>query len=385
MVQAVAGKGESVVQAAYIYEDQLSRHVLRTDHPMRPVRLRMTHDLLAAYGLLEHTAGVWLPPRPATVEELLSVHSEEYIEAVRTISDDRGRSGAGTYGFSISGDNPIYEGMWEAALLSTGASLVAMEQVLEGKAKVGFSPSGGLHHAMRNCASGFCIFNDPAVIIAIMAGRGLKVAYLDIDAHHGDGVQDAFYDTDQVMTISTHEAGKWLFPGTGDTSEIGTGRGRGYSVNIPMAPYTNDHLYAWAYSAVIDPLLEQFRPDVVVAQLGVDGHEGDPLAHLHLTTRTYDQVMRSVAALGVPWIALGGGGYKLDAVARVWTLEYARMLGVDLPNEIPAAWREKYGVGELRDRALPEPPEGYGDFVRGFIEESVRDIRRQIFPIHHLT
>lgn len=373
-----------MVQAAYVYEDQLSRHVLRDDHPMRPVRLRMAHDLVQAYGLLEREDAAWLPPRPATVEELLTVHSQEYIHAVQSLSTRSGGAIAGAFGFSDAGDNPVYDGMWEAALLSTGASLVAMEQVLDGKAKVAFSPAGGLHHAMRNYASGFCIFNDPAVIIAIMAQRGLKVAYLDIDAHHGDGVQSAFYDTDQVLTISTHEAGKWLFPGSGDAGEIGTGRGRGYSVNLPMAPYTHDVLYAWAYSAVVEPLLERFRPDVVVTQLGVDAHDGDPLAHLQLTTRTYDMVMRSIASLNVPWIAVGGGGYKLEAVARVWTLEYARMLGVDLPNEIPAAWREKYGVAQLQDRGMPMPPGDFGPFVQNFIEESVREIRRQVFPIHGL-
>jgi acetoin utilization protein AcuC len=259
-----------------------------------------------------------------------------------------------------------------------------MELVLDRRVPVAFSPSGGLHHAMPGSASGFCIFNDPAVIIIIMVDRGLKVAYLDIDAHHGDGVQAAFYDTDQVLTMSLHESGRWLFPGTGEAHELGNSRGRGYSLNVPLAPYTDDALYMWAFSRTVEPLVEHFKPEVIVTQLGVDAHDGDPLAHLMLTTRTYDQVMRYVRSLGIPWIALGGGGYKLDAVARVWTLEYSMMLGEPAPDAIPEEWRRRYGVANLRDQRVPAAPAENRDFVREFDEESVRAVRRDMLSLHGL-
>ncbi|MCX6023312.1 MAG: acetoin utilization protein AcuC [Chloroflexi bacterium] len=372
-------------EAALVYANELAQHVLRADHPMRPIRLQMTSDLINAYGLLERPEALLALPRPASAEELLSIHTAEYIEAVQSLSERRGHLIPGAFGFSESGDNPVYSGMWEAALLSTGASLVAMELVLDGKTRVAFNPSGGLHHAMASCASGFCIFNDPAVIIKIMADRGLKVAYLDIDAHHGDGVQVPFYETDQVLTISLHESGRWLFPGTGETHEVGAGRGRGYSVNVPFAPYTDDALYVWAFSRVVEPLIEKFRPDVIVTQLGVDAHDGDPLAHLSLTTRTYDEVMKYVKSLGLPWIALGGGGYKLEAVARVWTMEYGCMLGLELPDAIPSQWSDKYGVAALRDRQTPTVSAEMRDFVRQFAEESVRALRRDVLSLHGLV
>ncbi|MBI4499307.1 MAG: acetoin utilization protein AcuC [Chloroflexi bacterium] len=374
-----------MTQAAFVYDDQLSRHVLRHDHPMRPHRLRLTYELVAAYDLLAHPDALLHPPREATLEELQTIHTPAYIAAVQSISRGEGKVNPSAYNFIPEGDNPPYRGMYEAAVLSTGASLTAMDLVLTGRVPVAFNISGGLHHALPGAASGFCIFNDPAIVIACLVGRGLRVAYLDIDAHHGDGVQAAFYDTDQVLTISTHESGRWLFPGTGEVRELGTGAGRGYSVNVPLAPFTGDEVYLWAFHAVVPPLVDRFRPDVLVAQLGVDAHNGDPLAHLKLTTRSYDAVVRWAKGLGVPWIALGGGGYNLEAVPRVWALEYGIMLGVDLADTVPAAYQERYGSGALRDPEVPEPAAEDREFVRTFAEATVAAIRQDIFPYHGLA
>ncbi len=372
--------------AAFIYADQLSRHVLRDDHPMRPVRLRYTYDLLYSLGAFRLPDSLLVEPRPATESELLTVHNQEYITAVRSLSSGALIPDAGRYGFSRSGDNPIYPGMYEAALLSTGASLVAVEQVLDGGVSAAFSPSGGLHHAMHASASGFCIFDDPAIGIQALAASGLKVAYVDIDAHHGDGVQHAFYDTNAVLTISLHESGRYLFPGTGSVDELGTGQGTGYSVNVPLAPYTDDDVYLWAFQEVVPPLLESFRPDALVTQLGIDTYASDPITHLALTTTGFVQAVRLLAqaARSIPWVALGGGGYDLSAVARCWALAYGVMAGQEWPDAVPEAQWERLGTTKLRDEAPPGIPDHTREASRRFAEATVAEVRQRIFPYHGL-
>ena len=243
--------------AAFVYDPSLSQHVLRQDHPMRPIRLQHTYDLLDAYGAFRDADVI--PPRQATVAELATFHSRPYIEAVERLSRNQDLHNMASFNFSLMGDNPIYPGIFEAASLSTGASMVAAEMVAEGTVRAAFNISGGLHHAAADHASGFCVFNDPVVAINYFLSRGMKVAYVDIDAHHGDGVQDAFYDTDSVLTISTHESGQFLFPGTGFADEIGSGAGRGFAVNLPLFPYTGDDAYLWAFNEVVIPLVQAFQ------------------------------------------------------------------------------------------------------------------------------
>ncbi|MSQ22298.1 MAG: acetoin utilization protein AcuC [Dehalococcoidia bacterium] len=372
--------------AAFIYSNQLSRHVLRNDHPMRPVRLRYTYELLDSLGAFRLPDSLLVEPRPATEPELLTVHNQKYITAVRSLSSGVSIPDAAWYGFSHSGDNPIYPGMYEAALLSTGASLVAVEQVLDCGVSVAFNPAGGLHHAMPASASGFCIFNDPAIAIRALMARGLRVAYVDIDAHHGDGVQHAFYDTNSVLTISLHESGRYLFPGTGSVDELGTGRGAGYSVNVPLAPYTDDDVYLWAFQEVVPPLLGAFRPDALVTQLGIDTYVSDPITHLALTTRSYLQAVELLAqaARSIPWVALGGGGYDLSAVARCWALAYGVMAGQEWPDAVPEAQRECLGTTRLRDEAPPQIPDYTREASRRFAEATVAEVQRRVFPYHGL-
>jgi acetoin utilization protein AcuC len=244
--------------------------------------------------------------------------------------------------------------MHEASLLTTGGTLVAMEEVLAGRVRVAFNGSGGLHHAMRSRASGFCIYNDPAIVCGLLADRGLKVAYVDIDAHHGDGVQEAFYDTDQVLTISLHQDGHTLFPGTGFADERGTGRGAGFSVNVPLPPFTDDRAYVRAFDEVVPPLLSRFGPDVLVTQQGIDPHFSDPLTHLQLSTHAREHVVRWFVATPHPWVAMGGGGYSLDAVRRTWAMEFLLMLGAPVPDDLHDADPPEEG-GERRrmiDRAI---------------------------------
>ena len=371
-------------KAAYVYAPPMSRHVLREDHPMRPARLQLTYELLAAYGAFDSDGSLLVAPRSATQEELLAFHTPDYVAAVERFSAGGSRQGAEQYGFSDWGDNPVYPGMYEAALLVTGASVQAAELVAEGQVQVAFSPAGGLHHAMASSASGFCIFNDPVVAISALRRRGLRVAYVDIDAHHGDGVQAAFYTDPNVLTVSIHESGRYLFPGTGPVDEIGAGNGKGYSVNLPLFPYTDDDLFVNAFEAVVPPLLKAFKPDVLATQLGIDTHFKDPLTHLALSSHGYVRVLEMLAGAGYPWLAFGGGGYDLDAVARCWTLAYGVMLGRQWPGEFPAAAPKTLTSTRLHD----EQPPGMDKRVRPqaelFAHESVEAIRRLVFPVHGL-
>ena len=370
--------------AAFVYSDRLSRHVLREGHPMRPVRLRYTYELLEALGAFQPPDSSLVEPRPASEEYVLTCHTRDYVDATRSLSAGLSTGDPSRYGFSAAGDNPIYNGMYDAALLSTGASLVAAEIAQSGEVRAAFNISGGLHHAMPSNASGFCIFNDPAIAIKAMVDRGLRVAYVDIDAHHGDGVQHMFYDTDSVLTISLHESGRYLFPGTGFVEEKGVGSGEGYSVNLPLAPYTSDDVYLWAFQQVVTPLLELFKPDALVTQLGVDTYYSDPLTHLALTSRGFVSVVESLAqaAKGIPWIALGGGGYDLSAVARCWTLAYGVMSGQELPDDVPESERGRLGKDRVSDVEAPPLTRDAVQATRQFAEASVRMVEEIIFPYH---
>ena len=368
-------------KAAFVYDALLSEHQLSETHPMKPVRLRYTYELLEAYGVLTAPTATVVKPRAATEEEVLWYHTRAYVDAVKAYNVGKTPPRPERYNFA-AGDNPPYKGVYDAALLSTGASLTAAELLLSGQADRAMNISGGLHHAMPGYTYGFCVFNDPVIAIKAMVDKGLRVAYVDIDCHHGDGVQYAFYATDQVLTISLHESGEFLFPGTGFVQEIGAGKGRGYAVNVPLCPYTTSDVYGWAFREVVPPLLKAFRPDVLVTQLGIDTHYLDPITHIAQTTQGFGDVVREFAKLDTKWLALGGGGYDLHAVARSWALAYAIMAGQELPNEIPVPYSERYGVASLKDPdELPIPQEVRQD-VRAFAEGSVEAIHRLIFPLH---
>jgi acetoin utilization protein AcuC len=345
--------------AGFVWDERVATHVYRPDHPLRPVRLKGVRDTLERLGAFARAGARVLAPRAATREELERVHAPEYVEAVMQASS-RPDLDYSDWGLSAWGDTPAFAGMHEVSLLTTGGSLRAMEEVLAGRTRVSVNYSGGLHHAARRRASGFCIYNDPAIVCAVLADRGMKVAYVDIDAHHGDGVQAAFYETDQVLTISLHESGRFLFPGTGFAEERGRGRGAGYSINVALPPYTDDPAYLRAFEAVVPPLVARFRPEVLVTQQGIDPHFSDPLTHLRLSTRARERMVRWFAAAPYPWIAMGGGGYDLDAVRRTWSMEYLVMLGAPIPDELhdsdppTATGRDRATIDAATDEAVRE-------------------------------
>lgn len=320
---------------AYVYSDEYQRFDYGPDHPLRISRLALTHHLIAACGLDQPAEEAAM----ATEQELALFHDSRYLETLRQLSD-QGEGGYVSYGLG-PGDNPVFPGLYEWSALLTGASLAAARLVAQDGHQLAFSMAGGMHHALAGRASGFCYLNDIVVVIRHLLEQGHRVAYIDIDAHHGDGVQWAFFHSDQVLTISLHQHPATLFPGTGYMEETGTGAGKGYSVNLPLWPDANDDIFMDCFDRVVPPLIEAYQPDYIVTQLGVDTFLGDPLANLNLTTRGFGHCVRVIKDLADKrWIALGGGGYNVLNVARAWTLAWAIMTGRE--DQVPAVMPEEY-------------------------------------------
>ena len=366
-----------MTKEAFICSPDLWQRGHGAAHPLRPERLQRTYELLAAYGAFDGPDSMLVQPRQATPEEIGLFHTEEYIEAVRSLSQGEKRLKPRRYNFG-PGDNPVFPEMYETEALKVGSTLVAAELVASDQVDVAFSFSGGMHHAGPAHASGFCVFNDAAVAIHWLLQKGLRVAYIDIDAHHGDGVQNAFYETARVLTISLHETGLYLFPGTGFVEEMGRGAGCGYAVNLPFAPYTDDETYLWAFEEIVPSLVRRFQPDIVVSQLGVDTHYRDPLTHLCLTTSGYVAAVTAIKELAPRWLALGGGGYDVDVVAQAWTLAYGVMSGQEFLDNLPFAYAEKYSQGSLRDHKKPLISSELREQARRYAEASVAALKRAL-------
>jgi len=322
-------------------------------HPMQPVRLVALMDLLHAFELI----GEEERPEcsPAERRDLLRAHGAAYLDAVESLDNGAGAQHgnarlAERFGLG-PGDTPAFAGMHRASSAIAGATLAAIRAVLAGQIMHAFSPAGGLHHAMRDRASGFCVYNDLVVAMAdAVAGQPIRILYVDFDAHHGDGVQAAFYAEPRVMTVSLHESGRYLFPGTGDVSERGSGEGFGYAINLPFAPFTADEAWLDAAEAVLPRLCERFKPDLIVSQHGCDGHLWDPLTHLALTcnglTRAAALVHRLAHAYcSGRWVAAGGGGYQpLRVVPRAWAALWAEMTARPVGPSLPAGWLQRWNA-----------------------------------------
>lgn len=359
-------------RTALIYASRYHDYRFNEEHPFNPLRLRLTVELIEACGLLDADHRI-VPPRPATDAELATVHDWRFIEAVKAASagtlppDEAALYGLGTE------DVPIFPGMHEAAALVVGGSLLAAEMVMDGRVDHAFNIGGGLHHAGRSLAAGFCVYNDIAVVCRWLVTRhGARVLYIDNDAHHGDGVQDLFYDTDAVLTLSFHETGRYLFPGTGAIHERGRGAGYGYSVNVPLDAFTDDASWLAGFEALVPAIVRAYRPDVIVLQNGCDGHYLDLLTHLHATTCTMERAAALVHDLahqrcGGRLIALGGGGYNIwQVVPRAWTLVWAALGGQTAPDLAPEAWRARWSAHspDPLPRRMRDDPAAYRPIPR---------------------
>ncbi len=324
------------------------------DHPLTPRRFAPSIDLLRAVG-----AEPGLAPEPAPDDELRWCHDARYIEVVRRFSE--APYGGPLAGIGELGDNPPFGGMHDAAAAVAGGSIRAMEAILHGDDAHAFHPGGGLHHAMPDHASGFCIYDDPALAIARARRDGLRVLYVDLDVHHGDGVQAMFWDDPGVLTFSIHETGRHLFPGSGFVDELGEGTAAGTAVNVPMEPMTGEGAWLEAVGILLPELAATFGPDVIVSQHGADSHAWDPLAHLRVTTTAMGKAARLVDAIAHRhasgrWLATGGGGYDAyRVVPRMWSLVWLAGAHREVPEATPADWRERWNGEGARYGQAPLP------------------------------
>jgi acetoin utilization protein AcuC len=366
------------------------------DHPMDPVRIELTMALAGEFGLLARPGVRTLVPEPATEQDLLRVHRADYLDAVRLAPGDPFFSG---WGLNTT-DNPVFEGMHEASARVCGATIAAADAVWQGRALRAVNVSGGLHHAMPARAAGFCVYNDPAVAIARLLDQGARrVAYVDVDVHHGDGVQAAFYHDPRVLTISLHETPLALFPNvSGFTDEVGGPGAEGTAVNVPLPPGTTDAGWLRAFHAVVPSVLRSFRPEILFSQCGADAHRADPLADLSLSVdgqRAAYLAMRDLAdeLCEGRWVATGGGGYAVvEVVPRAWTHLIAAVTGdpLDPATEIPQAWRRL--AAERRPRAdVPTTmTDGVDPVVKPWepgddpVDRAVLATRLAVFPLHGL-
>ena len=336
-------------------------------HPLKPERLRRTLALLERLG-----GPPVLDPGEGRIEDALLVHSPDYIDAIRRIDEeplDPEDRMALAVEYGLYGDNPPFPGMYRTSLAYTTATARAAEAVRDG-APLAFALGGGLHHAHRSRASGFCLFDDPAVAVAVLRERYARVAYVDIDVHHGDGVQGIFYDDPRVLTCSVHEEGRTLFPGTGATDETGVAFS---SLNVPLRAKTTGDVWLDAFRRTVPPALERFRPEAIVLQMGCDVHYADPLGHLLGTLDGYIGAVEIIRDLGLPTVAVGGGGYNLTTVPRMWTAAVLTLCGTTYPDAIPKDLAAEWGTPTFSDGALPFAPEGGRDHAEAVVARLERD------------
>jgi acetoin utilization protein AcuC len=386
---------------ALVYGDAYREAVydFGASHPLQPIRVQLAVELMRSAGLLDAAHVTRLDPRLATHQELLAVHDRAYVDAVETLGGAGAvwpelQSLAREHGF-LQSDNPVFADMHLAAGLVAGGTTVAAEAVMEGRALHAFAPAGGLHHAHFSRAAGFCIYNDPAVAIAAMRDRhNIRVAYVDVDAHHGDGVQELFYTDPTVLTISMHESGRYLFPGTGFVEEMGAGAARGTSMNVPLEPYTLDEPFLQVIDEVIVPAVQAFKPDLLVTQCGCDSHWLDPLTHLATTTRIWPAIAQRFHALAHEvcegrWLATGGGGYDLySVVPRAWTLLFAEMAEQPLPEALPdefLALRRRYSSeamsGTFLDHEELDLPAERQAAILAATRRTMQRVQSEVFPL----
>jgi acetoin utilization protein AcuC len=331
----------------FIYTPQFQQYKFNNDHPFNQLRVELTYDLLKEMKAINDLDLV--APRVASEDELALVHDRKYINAVKLAGYGQLELHEGlNYGIGTE-DTPIFPLMHEASSLLVGGTLTAVDYVMEGKANHAANFGGGLHHGFRGKASGFCIYNDSSVAIKYIQEKyGAKVLYIDTDAHHGDGVQWTFYDEPNVCTLSIHETGRYLFPGTGNITERGSGIGYGYTFNIPLDAFTEDESWLHAYRTSLKEVAAFFKPDVILTQNGADAHYYDPLTHLSASMSIYHEIPKLAHEIAHTycngrWIAVGGGGYDIwRVVPRAWSLIWLEMNNLKTPNELPKSWIDKW-------------------------------------------
>jgi histone deacetylase 1/2 len=349
----------SKTRVCYFYDGDVGNYYYGTGHPMKPHRIRMTHNLILNYGLYKKMQ--IFRPRHATKQEMGQFHSEDYVKFLRLITPDNMNEYAKQLQrFNVGEDCPVFDGMFQFCQISAGGSIGAAIKLNHGEADIAINWAGGLHHAKKSEASGFCYINDIVLAILELLKYHARVLYIDIDIHHGDGVEEAFYTTDRVMTVSFHKFGEY-FPGTGDIRDIGAGKGKYYSVNFPLRDGIDDESYESIFKPIIQKVMEWYRPGAVVLQCGADSLSGDRLGCFNLSLKGHGRCVEFVQSFGLPLLVLGGGGYTIRNVARCWTYETSLLLGQTISDELPFNDYLEYYGPDFRLHLNPSNMENLND------------------------
>lgn len=322
-------------RVCYFYDSELGSYYYGAGHPMKPHRLRMTHSLLLAYGMYKKMEVY--RPHPAQQQEMERFHSQDYVQFLKRVTPDSAKDylhQLQKFNLGPYTDCPVFDGMFDFSALSCGGSIDGAMKLNHGLADIAINWSGGLHHAKKAEASGFCYINDIVLGILELLKYHARVLYIDIDIHHGDGVEEAFYTTDRVMTASFHKFGDF-FPGTGDLKDDGVDKGKHYSLNFPLNDGIDDKTYLSVFKPVIQKIMDVYRPGAVVLQCGADSLTGDRLGCFNLTVKGHGECVKFVKSFGLPTLVVGGGGYNIRNVSRCWTYETAVLLDQPISANIP--------------------------------------------------
>lgn len=357
----------------FVYDESMDAFSYPPSIPFNTSRAKLVKETVDSLSLLSGEDRELVVPRKLERDELEKFHTASYLDVLE-------RAGQGEFDGDMmyvglgGGDCPVFEGVYEYCRFAAGATVVGAERIIAGKASIAFNPSGGFHHAHADRASGFCYLNDVVLGIMKLTEAGMRVAFLDVDVHHSDGVQEAFYRRGDVMTISLHQSGMTLFPGTGFANEIGEGEGKGCSVNLPLPPGMYDGAYLRAVDEAVMPLIEAFGADVIVTELGADGLAGDPLAMLDLSNNMHVGVIERLLGFGKPILATGGGGYDVENTVRAWSLCWGALCGDDPCGD---------GLASLRDEESSANPE-LKDRIEKIVDEVIEMVKKNVFSIHGL-
>jgi len=376
------------MKKVFIYSPELDEYPFPESCPFDSTRTGKLERKLQSLSMLNKKDKQIVKPEPATQAEIETYHDPEYIAAIITAGKGIFNPDMLHYGLG-TGDCPVFKGMFENFKWSTGSTLTAARILIEDKARIAFAPAGGLHHAHKKKSAGFCYVNDIVLACNELNQAGKRVLFLDIDVHHADGVQEAFYNSDQVFTISLHQDGRSLFPGTGSIHEMGTGKGKGYTVNFPLPAGTYDQAYLKVFHELTMPLIKAYAPDVIVIEIGTDALKVDPLANLELTNNVYAEIIHNLLTFDLPILATGGGGYNIENTIRAWALCWNCLCGDDdFDNHFIAGiggvmMQSSEWAAGLRDRQLI-PDNRQKELVNIVIEDNLKEIKTLIFPTHGL-
>ena len=371
------------MHSAFIYSEKLAKIQAPKGYPWLFDRSESTYQLCKKLHLLDYDWMSICIPKPANSEEILDFHSKKYINLLKKANRGFFEEEWLKYGLGTS-ECPVFKGVYDYHALAAGATFLGAELIDDGKADVVFSPTGGFHHAGKDFAAGFCYINDIVLAIKKWLRKRKRVFYIDIDAHHGDQVQKAFYGTSKVMTVSFHESGHTLFPfKTGFENEIGRGHGKGYTINVPLPENTSDEEFLWAFDNIFLPVAQTFRPDVVIAVLGADVLYSDPFSNLQLTNNAISKALQAIQQVSPKLLVLGSGGYVREDIARTWALVWAIMNDLGPREEDFSSFGGMFwgdGLSSLKDR--PHfVPDNIKEKTQTDIQRVVREIEKNVFPI----